>query len=58
MTDVKEPEARPVRKRNPNDIKEIRNVKQLEKVNLDYESPRLPKDMYNLGISVGECSKR
>jgi hypothetical protein len=58
MTDAQEPAARPVRKRNPNDIKEIRNVKQLEKVNLDYESPRLTKAMHNLGISIEECRKR
>lgn len=41
-----------------NDIKEIRNYKQLEKVDLDYDSPRLKKALYNLGVSKEECMKK
>ena len=38
-----------------NDIKEIRNERQLEKVNLDFDSPRLKKAMIDLGIPLNEC---
>jgi hypothetical protein len=41
-----------------NDIKEIRNYKQLEKVDLDFDSPRLKKALYNLGVSKEECMKK
>jgi hypothetical protein len=41
-----------------NDIKEIRNHKQLEKVDLDFDSPRLKKAMFNLGVSKDECIKK
>ncbi len=41
-----------------NEIKEIRNYKQLEKLDLDYDSPRLNKAMYNLGVSKEECMKK
>jgi hypothetical protein len=41
-----------------NDIKEIRNHKQLEKVDLDFESPRLKKALFNLGVSKDECIKK
>lgn len=34
-----------------NDIREIRSLKQLEKIDLDFESPRLKKAMFNLGVS-------
>lgn len=38
-----------------NDLKEIRTIKQLERVNLDFDSPRLKQAMNNLGISIDEC---
>ena len=44
-------------KRN-NDIRDIRNVKQLEKVNLDFDSPRLKQAMDDLGVKEEECLKK
>jgi hypothetical protein len=41
-----------------NDIKEIRNERQLEKVNLDFDSPRMKKAMDDLGIPHHECQKK
>ena len=41
-----------------NEIKEIRNYKQLDKVDLDFESPRLKQALYNLGVSKEECMKK
>ena len=41
-----------------NEIKEIRNYKQLEKVDLDFDSPRLKQALYNLGVSKEECIKK
>lgn len=41
-----------------NELKEIRNYKQLEKTELDFDSPRLKKAMYNLGVSKEECVKK
>ena len=41
-----------------NEIKEIRNYKQIEKIELDFDSPRLKRAMYNLGVSKEECLKK
>jgi len=41
-----------------NETKEIRNYKQLEKVDLDFDSPRLKQALYNLGVSKEECIKK
>ena len=41
-----------------NDIKEIRNHKQLEKVDFDFDSPRMKKALHNLGVSKEECMKK
>jgi hypothetical protein len=41
-----------------NEIKEIRNYKQLDKVDLDFDSPRLKMALYNLGVSKEECMKK
>jgi len=41
-----------------NEIKEIRNYKQIEKIELDFDSPRLKQAMYNLGVSKEECLKK
>lgn len=38
-----------------NDIRDIRNIRQLEKVMLDFDSPRLKQAMDDLGVSVQEC---
>jgi hypothetical protein len=48
----------PEESRFNNDIKEIRNERQLEKVNLDFDSPRLKKAMDDLGIPLYECLKK
>lgn len=41
-----------------NDIKDLRHVKQLDKVNLDFDSPRLKKAMNDLGVGFDECQKK
>ena len=38
-----------------NNIRDIRSLKQLEKVNLDFDSPRLKKAMDDFGVSPEEC---
>mmetsp|Transcript_29451 Transcript_29451/g.21904 ORF Transcript_29451/g.21904 Transcript_29451/m.21904 type:complete len:84 (+) Transcript_29451:3-254(+) len=47
-----------VMKKRPNDIKEIRGNKHLERVQLDLDSPLLRKACYNLGIDVEDCKKK
>jgi len=42
------------RKKN-NDIRDIRSIKQLEKVYLDFDSPRLKQAMDDLGVNFDEC---
>ena len=41
-----------------NEVKEIRTLKQLDRVDLDFNSPRLKQAMYNLGVKKVECQKR
>ena len=41
-----------------NEIKDISNYKQLSKINLDLDSPRLRKAMFNLGITDEELTKK
>jgi hypothetical protein len=41
-----------------NDIRDIRSIKQLEKVNLDFDSPRLQQAMDDLGVKEEECLKK
>ena len=41
-----------------NEIKEIRNYKQLDKIDLNFDSPRLKQALYNLGVSKEECIKK
>lgn len=41
-----------------NDIRDIRSIKQLEKVNLDFDSPRLKQAMDDLGVKYEECVKK
>ena len=41
-----------------NEIKEIKNYKQLEKIDFDFDSPRFKKALYNLGVSKEECMKK
>jgi hypothetical protein len=41
-----------------NDIRDIRSIKQLEKVLLDFDSPRLKQAMDDLGVNIKECQKK
>lgn len=41
-----------------NDIKDIRNFRQLEKVMLDFDSPRMKQAMDDLGVNIKECQKK
>ncbi len=41
-----------------NDIRDIKTVKQLEKVELNFDSPRLKQAMSNLGVSKEDVSKK
>ena len=52
--------SQPTRKERAknNDIRELRNLRQLEKINLDFESPRLKQAMEILGVKFEECQKR
>lgn len=45
-------------KKPANDIKDIRSVKQLDRVNLDFNSPRLLQAMEDLGVSMDEMQKK
>lgn len=58
LSALAEKEAAALANSKRNEIKEIRNYKQLEKVDLDYDSPRLKQAMYNLGVSKEECMKK
>ncbi len=54
---MEEEQPVPVVKKISNDIREIRTIRQLNRVNLDFESPRILKAMDNLGVSLKECQK-
>ena len=41
-----------------NDIPHIRTMRQLERVNLGFESPRLIQAMDDLGVTVEELQKK
>jgi hypothetical protein len=41
-----------------NDIKEIRHERQLDKLNLSFESPRMKKAMDDLGIPLHETFRK
>lgn len=41
-------------RRCPNDIREIRSIKMLERIELDFESPRLRKAMDDMGVTYEE----
>lgn len=45
-------------KRSKNDIKDLRSMKQLERLDLSIESPRFQKACANLGISPRECLRK
>ena len=45
-------------KKPTNEIKDIRSVRQLDRVNLDFDSPRLLQAMEDLGVSVDEMQKK
>ena len=41
-----------------NNIREIRTIRQLARVNLDLDSPRIREAMDNLGVSTDEMMKK
>jgi|TARA_B110000285_G_C14922098_1_gene513107 hypothetical protein len=41
-----------------NDVKDIRNLKMLERIDLDFDSPRMKKAMDDLGVTQEECQKK
>ena len=41
-----------------NDIKDIRSMRQLDRVNLNYDSPRLLQAMDDLGVTMDEMVKQ
>lgn len=41
-----------------NDIPHIRKLRQLERVNLNFDSPRLKEAMDDLGVTVEELQKK
>ena len=41
-----------------NDIKDIRSIRQLKRINLDYDSPRLKQAMDDLGVDFDEIQKQ
>jgi hypothetical protein len=49
-------ELKPILKRN--EVKEVRNYKQLEKLELNFDSPRMKKAMFNLGVGKEECLRK
>ena len=58
LSALQEKEALALANSKRNEIKEIRNHKQLEKVDLDFDSPRMKQALYNLGVSKEECMKK
>ena len=40
------------------DMKLLRNIKHLERVNIDLDSPLIRKACHNLGISIKDCEKK
>lgn len=46
------------KRRAKNDIRDIRSFKQLDKVDLELDSPRFTQAADNLGISISECRKK
>lgn len=50
------PKQRPTRIKN--DIRDIRSFRQLERVDLDLESPWFVQACNNLGIAIHECMKK
>ena len=52
---IEEERQSPVRARCKNDIKEVRNLRQLERLELDLESPRWRLACHNIGVTAQEC---
>ena len=48
----------PHRKNRRNDIKPLRSIKMLDKVDLDLDSPRMRLAIDNLGIGINELQAR
>lgn len=40
-----------------NDIKDLTSYKQVSKIKLDLDSPRMQKAMFNLGITIEDLQK-
>lgn len=53
-----EVEEKVEKKKISNDIREIRTIRQLQKVELDFESPRILQALENLAVSVKDCQKK
>ena len=49
---IEEDRASPPRPRCKNDIKEVRNLRQLERLELDLESPRWRLACHNIGVTA------
>jgi hypothetical protein len=47
----------PVR-RSKNDLKEVKTLRQLERLDLDFDSPRWRLACHNIGVTPQECFKR
>ena len=57
-TTTERPEESKTKVKYNNNIKDIRSVRQLERVNLDFDSPRLKRAMDDLGVSWDESKKK
>ena len=55
MEDIEIIEEPKIKKNN--NIRDIRSLKQLEKVNLDFDSPKLRKAMDEFGVTEDDCQK-
>ena len=53
--DVEDEEGHNRQKRFPNDIRDIRSIRMLERIELDFESPRLRKAMDDIGVTYDDC---
>ena len=58
LIDKRESQSSVVQPVKKNDIRDIRSKKQLEKVNLDLDSPRMKQALEDLGVSKDELVKK
>jgi hypothetical protein len=45
-------------RRSKNDVRDIRSLRQLDRLELSLDSPRFKTACENLGISIAECIKK